>query len=207
MDANDVLARLARHLADEALAAAVPDVEPAAVRRLLLQAARQLASDNRPARPAAGDNGETVPKTAGRFRLYTDGAARGNPGEAGAGFCLFDPQGRELFGHGCYLGQCTNNVAEYRALELGLTKALELGIQDLEICLDSELVVKQLRGEYRVKNAGLQPLYQRVRQLLGQLASWQLRHVPRRDNARADELANQGIDDHLGAAASGTTEA
>ncbi len=127
-------------------------------------------------------------------RLFTDGASRGNPGQAGAGAVLFDAAGQELAARSLYLGECTNNVAEYRALLLGLQTALEQGCVRLEIRLDSELIVRQLQGRYQVKNEGLKPLFQEVKSLLARLESWAVAHVPREQNKRADQLANQGID-------------
>lgn len=127
-------------------------------------------------------------------RLFTDGASRGNPGQAGAGAVLLDTAGQELAARSLYLGQCTNNVAEYRALLLGLAMALEQGCGQLEIRLDSELIVRQLQGRYQVKHEALKPLFQEVKKLLAQLENWSVAHVPRAENKRADQLANQGID-------------
>ncbi|CAK8714599.1 RNase H type-1 domain-containing protein [Candidatus Electronema halotolerans] len=126
--------------------------------------------------------------------LFTDGASRGNPGQAGAGAVLVDAEGRELAARSLYLGECTNNVAEYRALLLGLQTALEQGCARLDIRLDSELIVRQLQGRYQVKNQALKPLFQEVSSLLARLESWTVAHVPREQNRRADELANQGVD-------------
>ncbi len=129
--------------------------------------------------------------------LFTDGASRGNPGQAGAGAVLFDTAGHELAARSLYLGECTNNVAEYRALLLGLQAALELDCTELEIRLDSELIVRQLQGRYQVKNEVLKPLFQEVKKLLLQLESWSVAHVPRAQNKRADQLANQGVDEGI----------
>lgn len=127
-------------------------------------------------------------------RLFTDGASRGNPGQAGAGALLLDATGQETAARSLYLGECTNNVAEYRALLLGLHTALEHGCACLEIKLDSELIVRQLQGRYKVKHEALKPLFQEVKILLAQLESWSVAHLPRAENRRADQLANQGID-------------
>jgi ribonuclease HI len=127
--------------------------------------------------------------------LFTDGASRGNPGQAGAGALLLDAEGRELAARSLYLGECTNNVAEYRALLLGLEVALEQGCARLDIRLDSELIVRQLQGRYQVKNQVLKPLFQEVNNLLVRLESWSVAHVPREQNKRADELANQGVNE------------
>jgi ribonuclease HI len=127
------------------------------------------------------------------LRLYTDGASRGNPGEAGAGIVVLDERGREIVARGKYLGTCTNNVAEYQALLLGLTEASRLGDGTIEIFLDSQLIVRQIQGLYRVKSSDLQPLFARVQELLATFADFTVSHIPREQNKRADQLANQGI--------------
>jgi ribonuclease HI/probable phosphoglycerate mutase len=127
--------------------------------------------------------------------LYTDGASRGNPGDAGAGIVLFDGEGNELLARSFYLGKCTNNAAEYQALIAGLESALAAGCKALNIFLDSELIVRQVQGIYKVKNEQLQSLHVQVTDLLARMRSWQIRHVPREKNFRADELANKGIDE------------
>jgi len=129
--------------------------------------------------------------------IFTDGAARGNPGPAGAGFILFSDDGDVLFEGANYLGETTNNQAEYRALLGGLEKAVELGASIVHVKMDSELIVKQLKGQYRVKNEGLKPLYQKARNLIGKFERFQVEHVRRENNKDADRLANQAIDDVL----------
>lgn len=126
--------------------------------------------------------------------LWTDGASRGNPGPAGIGAILKSPGGEVLFTGSEYIGNTTNNVAEYKAVLLGLGGALAHGIQRLEVRADSELLIKQLRGEYRVKSPGLKPLYDEARALIARFASVELSHVRRELNVEADRLANQGID-------------
>ena len=126
--------------------------------------------------------------------LFSDGAARGNPGPAGAGYILTDDNETTLF-EGCrYLGKTTNNQAEYMALTDGLAKAVELGVTKIDINLDSELVVKQVKGEYRVKNEGIKPHYKNAMNLLDKFESYTIRHVPREKNKVADKLANKAID-------------
>lgn len=130
------------------------------------------------------------------YKLYTDGAARGNPGPAGAGAVLCDIKGRtveELFE---YLGETTNNIAEYRALLLGLKKAIALGAREIEILADSELMVRQLQGKYRVKNEGLKPLFQEAIQLLKEFGKYSINHIDREENREADRLANRAIDEN-----------
>jgi ribonuclease HI len=130
----------------------------------------------------------------GRYRLRADGAARGNPGPAAFGFVLEGPDGAPVAEGAEAFGHATNNVAEYRGLLAGLESALALGVRELEIQLDSELVVRQLTGRYRVKNAGLKPLFGRAVALLARFAAWSAQHVPREANRRADELANRALD-------------
>lgn len=129
------------------------------------------------------------------WQLFTDGASKGNPGRAGAGAVLFDAEGRELAARSLYLGRCTNNAAEYRALILGLQSALDLGCARLDIRLDSELIVRQLQGRYKVKHEALKPLFNEVKTLLAKVGGWSIAHVPREQNKRADQLANRGIDE------------
>lgn len=126
--------------------------------------------------------------------LWSDGAARGNPGPAGVGAIIKTPDGDVLAEVSDYLGHTTNNVAEYRALLAGLERAVEIGIDQIEVRADSELMIKQLKGQYRVKNAGLKPLYEQARELLSRFASVKLSHVRREHNSEADRLANLGID-------------
>jgi ribonuclease HI len=126
--------------------------------------------------------------------LWSDGAARGNPGPAGAGAILRTPGGVVLAELCGFLGHTTNNVAEYRALLMGLEQALALGVRRLEVRADSELLIKQLRGEYRVKDLKLKPLWQEAKELLARFDHARLQHVPRAQNSDADRLANAGID-------------
>jgi ribonuclease HI len=134
----------------------------------------------------------TQPPDAGALLIHIDGASRGNPGEAGFGIHVQDQsRATELYG---YLGQATNNVAEYQALLHALRYALAQGARRVEICSDSELVVRQIEGRYRVKHPGLAPLH---REALGLLASFErarLRHVAREENRDADRLANLALD-------------
>jgi len=123
-----------------------------------------------------------------------DGGARGNPGPAGIGVVLRARDGTELLTLGRFIGRATNNVAEYRALITGLQKAKELGARRVAIRGDSELVVKQMKGEYRVKNEALRDLYDEAQALLGQFAGSTIDHNYRNKNALADKLANLAMD-------------
>ncbi len=142
-------------------------------------------------REASGHYRESA---AGVWSLYCDGASRGNPGQAGAGALLLDPGGETKVQQGRYLGQTTNNVAEYQALLLGLNLALDRGIRKIQVFADSELLVRQLNGQYRVKAPHLLPLWQAARQTLGKFETYKISHVPRDLNQTADRLANEAID-------------
>ncbi len=132
-----------------------------------------------------------------RTRLYTDGAARGNPGPAGAGAVILNPDGHIVAKIGKFLGDSTNNVAEYMGLILGLKRARAMGIKELEVYSDSELLVKQLAGEYQVKAEHLRPLHDEARQLLQGFSFIQVRHIPREENGAADLMSNRAIDERL----------
>jgi len=130
-----------------------------------------------------------------RHTLRTDGGARGNPGPAGAGFVLEDAGGTVVRSGGRFLGSTTNNVAEYEALLWGLATALDHGVRDLKVCADSELVVKQVTGVYRVKNEGLKPLHAAAKALLPRFEKVEFCHVRRELNKAADELCNIAMDE------------
>ena len=182
-----VLQRLAQRLDDSSLETLFPGEDLDQVR--LLIAGKSSADPQKPI-PATSPSAIAT----GCYRLFTDGASRGNPGQAGAGAVLLSPKGEELIARSAYLGTCTNNVAEYRALILGLDASLQLGCEELSIALDSELIVRQIQGRYKVKNEALLPLFQQVQERLSRLRKWSIMHVPRSQNSRADQLANQGID-------------
>lgn len=126
--------------------------------------------------------------------LFADGGSRGNPGPAASGAVLVNPAGDVIDEAGRYLGTATNNVAEWTALLIGLEKAAEHGIKRLAVRMDSELVVKQMRGEYRVKHADLQPLHRRAQTLLRRFEHVDIKHIPRKENALADGLVNHVLD-------------
>jgi ribonuclease HI len=126
--------------------------------------------------------------------MFADGGSRGNPGPAASGAVLFDEGGMVLREVGTYLGVATNNVAEWTGLVTGLEAALELGVDDLSVRLDSELVVKQISGAYRVKHEGLIPLHAKAKMLLRKFARVDVQHVRRKENAAADALVNQVLD-------------
>jgi len=126
--------------------------------------------------------------------LHTDGGARGNPGPAGIGVVLADEQGEVIADIAQGLGATTNNVAEYRALIAGLELALERGIAELDVYLDSKLVVSQVLGEWKIKDERLRALAAKAQILMGKFDAITIQHVRREQNAAADALANQGMD-------------
>jgi len=129
-----------------------------------------------------------------KARLFTDGGARGNPGPAAYAYVLEDEQGELLAAHGEAIGHATNNVAEYRALVEGLRKAASLGVRELEVISDSELVVKQMRGEYRIKNEALRELSVEAGRAAREVGSVRYTAVRREHNELADRLVNEALD-------------
>jgi len=129
-----------------------------------------------------------------RVIVHVDGGARGNPGPAAAGCVISAPDGELLGEHTELLGRVTNNVAEYRALLLGLAKAAELGADEVEVIGDSELIAKQVQGTYKVKHEAMRPLYLESMKALRGFERWSIRTVPRAQNARADALVNAALD-------------
>ena len=129
-----------------------------------------------------------------RARLFTDGGARGNPGPAAAAYVLEAADGTVLAARGETIGIATNNVAEYRALVAGLEQARDLGVDELEVVSDSELLVKQMRGEYKVKNAALRELSARAARLAEELGAVRYTAVRREHNELADRLVNEALD-------------
>jgi ribonuclease HI len=130
-----------------------------------------------------------------KVTLYVDGSSKGNPGEGGAGVVIKDELERTVSQSKRYLGVVTNNFAEYQALILGLQEAKQMGSQEIEICLDSELVVNQIKGIYRVRDNKLKTLEGEVRGLLKHFARWVIRHIPREENREADRLAREAVRD------------
>jgi len=163
----------------------IPDLTPAALRMALKEASHlllQMVDSRRAPQPGARS-----------LILHIDGAARGNPGPAGIGVVLWDEAGDFREEHQAYVGDATNNVAEYEALLFGLRKARELGYAAVKVFSDSELLVRQIRGEYRVKNPRLREFYGQVQRLLRSFDVVEIAHVDRGMNARADWLANRAI--------------
>lgn len=133
-------------------------------------------------------------RIAGEWQVRTDGAARGNPGPAGVGVVLTDPEGAVVDELARGIGWATNNVAEYQALIEALKLARSHGVSELAVFSDSTLMVQQMRGAYKVKHEGLKPLHAAARKLASEFARIRYEAVPRGRNKRADELANLGVD-------------
>jgi ribonuclease HI len=129
-----------------------------------------------------------------KAKLFTDGGARGNPGPAAFGYVVESEDGHVLAAHGETIGRATNNVAEYSGLVAGMEKAAELGVRDLEVISDSELLVKQMRGDYRVKNDALRELWEQASDLEGRFGKVRYTAVRRAHNELADQLVNEALD-------------
>jgi len=131
------------------------------------------------------------------YRIFSDGACRGNPGPSGIGAVIYDRHGKVVHEISGYIGETTNNVAEYEALLAALDYCVKKKLHPVEILADSQLMIRQLTGEYKVKHPNMKPLYQRVLGHLSQLTCLGFKHVPREENKEADKLANEGIDNHF----------
>lgn len=128
-----------------------------------------------------------------RLEIYIDGGARGNPGPAGVGVIVLDESGKKIKDVSKYIGEATNNIAEYSALLYGLEEALILRADEIKINLDSELVAKQITGEYRVKDQNLRPLFERALNMLKSFKNFEVNHIDRSKNKEADKLVNKAI--------------
>lgn len=129
--------------------------------------------------------------------LFCDGGSRGNPGPSASGFVIYNSEGEEVDSGGEYLGVTTNNQAEYRSLKDGLTHALSIGATKVSIHMDSQLVVRQILGEYKVRNRDLWPIYESIMKLLERFNEYKIVHVPRELNKAADSMVNQILDDNV----------
>jgi ribonuclease HI len=165
--------------------------------RLLREAARKLGGAPKAAQKELPGLERSARADGRRLRVFSDGAARGNPGPAGAGAVVLDSKGKVLARVGRFLGKQTNNVAEYEGVLLGLARAKELGATEVEVRADSLLLIRQLEGVYQVKNAALKALHAKAKQLLRSFERVDLRHVPREENTLADEMSNRAIDERM----------
>ena len=182
-DRATVLRRLAKDLDVEGTISDLPGLTRKGLSRILMDAAG-------PGKKPGSKTGRHSSK--GTAVLSVDGGARGNPGPAGAGIVL--EIGEEVVRLGEYIGEATNNVAEYEALLLGLKTAAEMGVTEVEVRSDSQLMVRQLSGQYKVKSPGLVDLYFSAIKLLSGFKRSTLTHVPRGENKEADRMANMAID-------------
>jgi ribonuclease HI len=192
----EVLRFLAEHEPLETTLARFPGLTRDDLRRLLEAVAAAAGSVRFPEPPRpraeAARGGDVT-----RVRVYSDGAARGNPGPAGAGAVIYDAAGNVVEELGKYLGVNTNNFAEYMGLLIGLRRARELGAREVEVFADSELMIRQLSGRYKVKAENLKDLHRQAVALLAGFERVKLAHVPRTMNAHADEMSNRAIDERM----------
>ena len=194
---GDILRCIAREEDLAATRKVYPDLSLGELKALLERAA-QLLDGGRATPPSfAATEAAAATGPVGRLQVYSDGAARGNPGPSGAGAVLLEPSGQVVDRIGKYLGIQTNNYAEYMGLLLGLRRARELGAKEVEVFADSELMIRQLGGSYQVKSPSLRPLYEEALKLLEDFIRVKLVHVPREMNAAADEMSNRAIDEQL----------
>ena len=192
MDKLELLKAVYSAIDWEVLYRNAPDAERNQVDVLFREMRERLAA-SAPAPAPEPQGGDAGAVHGAAVVIYCDGASSGNPGPAAVGVVIADATGCELLAWGEGIGRATNNVAEYRAAIAGLQKALELGARSVELRADSELLVRQIRGQYRVKNAGLQPLHAKVLELLARFERWSACHIPREKNARADALASAAV--------------
>lgn len=197
----DILRHIAREEPLTATVRAFRGLTRERLGQLLEQAAQRLQGGADPAEEEASTlaSAEESPIRGAtpRLRLYSDGAARGNPGPSGAGAVLIEPGGQVVARLGKFLGNQTNNYAEYMGLLIGLKHAKSLGAKEIEVFADSELLIRQLGGRYQVKSPSLRPLYEEAVKLLNDFSRVKLVHVPREMNAAADEMSNRAIDERL----------
>lgn len=137
---------------------------------------------------------KTVPDSFVRAKLYTDGGSRGNPGPSATGYVILDMEDNVVKKEGSYLGVTTNNQAEYKALKTGLENALELGVRELEIYMDSMLVINQINGAWKIKHQELLPVYDNVKELISKFDKVTASYVPRAMNSIADSMVNECLD-------------
>lgn len=184
-----VLRFIAREEPLVATLGAFPQLDRAKLQRALERAAGLL--------EGKGVDEPEAPPLYLRLRLYSDGQARGNPGPAGAGAVLVEPSGQVVDKLGKFLGHQTNNYAEYMGLLIGLKRARELNVREVEVFADSELMIRQLGGRYQVKSPSLRPLYEEALQVLNGFERVKLVHVPREMNRAADEMSNRAIEERM----------
>ncbi|MDY6854739.1 MAG: ribonuclease HI family protein [Thermodesulfobacteriota bacterium] len=183
----EIMNHLAEHMSFKKVSDIFPMISMKDIQNVIYQAAEYFQGDSI-------SKLDVLDSKFDHLHLYTDGASRGNPGEAGAGVVILDKAGNVIKESKEYLGNTTNNSAEYRALILGLQEVLKLGGTKVNIFSDSELMVKQIKGFYNVKNQGLILLYNEVNELLEKFIKYDIKHIKRARNSHADRLANEAID-------------
>ena len=185
MTSNDkILKAVYEHIDFKRLQRACPDATRERVAKVF-----GLRDGRRASQQARG-----APQASVSLVIHADGGSRGNPGPSAIGVLVCNAKGKVIDRIGECIGQATNNVAEYRAMMRGAERAIELGAGHVIFCVDSELLAKQVRGEYKTRSRNLVPLLIELRGLLERIPKWQVRHVPRKQNARADELVNRALD-------------
>ena len=178
---------------------ALPERAPEPVRKTSAPVVERVVAERYPESSGTTEVLEKAPPSGKgrRLKVYSDGAARGNPGPAGAGAVILKTDGAVVAKAGKFLGSQTNNYAEYTALLLGLETALRLGANEVEIYADSELMIRQLQGRYKLKAEGLKPLFARAKELLRKFEVVELNHIPREENTLADEMSNRAVDEKM----------
>ena len=192
---RELLRSVYRRLDLTGLLADHPQVSRGDIEKLFRRLAALLPREtNRPAAVAREEAPSGREHPVRKVVLHVDGGSRGNPGPAGCGAVLLDTAGRVLAEESRFIGRATSNEAEYHALLLGLHAARRRGASEVTVRADSQLLVRQLNGAYRVKSPRLTPLFQAARKTLQAFDAWRAEHVPREMNARADSLANKALD-------------
>lgn len=184
-DLLDLLRRLSHARPGPGVLNLPPRLSPQEALQVIRAALKALEPET-PSRPT---------KTGDWTRIHIDGGSRGNPGPAGVGVVIIGPDGQVTERIHRYIGEATNNVAEYHALLLALERARTLGCTDLEVYSDSELLVRQIQGRYQVRNAALRPLFAKAQERIAGFRRFKIQHVPREQNAEADASANRGMDE------------
>lgn len=187
MTKAEILQYLAENLSFAKTLEKFPDLTNGKLKKLLIEASTFFI-------PAAGSK---PPATTGYMTFYIDGASRGNPGKAAIGIVIMNSQGQIIDELKRYIGETTNNMAEYQALIEALTEGRRVGATKVQVFSDSELMVRQLNGIYKVKDAKLLDLYKEAKHLISDFEDFKIDHVTRDKNSRADALANEALDNHL----------
>lgn len=193
MDDAELLMTVYQSISWEEVYERVPEIEREEVDNLFLRLRQSIESGQLAPVLDAGDNDTEDLEVPDKAVLRCDGAASGNPGPAGIGMALFDRQGNEIHQWGCSIGEETNNVAEYLAMMEGLRRAADMDISSIRVLSDSQLLVRQINGQYKVRNVRLQELHAESMELLERFDEWDVEHVDRSENTVVDEIAKQQV--------------